>query len=144
MPTVASKRLLLDHPELYHYTTGNGLVGILKSNTIWATHFSDLNDATEVRLLREPLIKALSGRFKELVREHQSGGVRIRKAVAQHGGVQRVSAELANDLVNRYPYAEGRLPESLHFAESDVILGVVRARSVHKIGYGHNCDWAAA
>ena len=43
-----------------------------------------------------------------------------------------------------YPYAEGRLPESLHFAESDVILGVVRARSVHKIGYGHNCDWAAA
>jgi hypothetical protein len=44
----------------------------------------------------------------------------------------------------RYPYAEGRLPESLHFAESDVILGVVRARSVHKIGYGRNCDWAAA
>jgi len=39
---------------------------------------------------------------------------------------------------------QGRLPESLHFAESDVILGVVRARSVHKIGYGHNCDWAAA
>jgi hypothetical protein len=39
---------------------------------------------------------------------------------------------------------QGRLPESLHFAESDVILGVVRARSVHKIGYGRNCDWAAA
>src|SRR5665647_3674623 len=43
-----------------------------------------------------------------------------------------------------FPSAEGRLPESLHFAESDVILGVVRARRVHKIGYGHNCDWAAA
>src|ERR1035437_4398868 len=41
-------------------------------------------------------------------------------------------------VVGKYPYAEGRLPESLHFAESDVILGVVRARSVHKIGYGHN------
>src|SRR5664280_1708360 len=35
---------------------------------------------------------------------------------------------------------QGRLPESLHFAESAVILGVVRARSVHKVGYGHNCD----
>jgi feruloyl esterase len=34
--------------------------------------------------------------------------------------------------------------ESVHFAESDVILGVVRARSVHKVGNGHNCDWAAA
>jgi hypothetical protein len=50
----------------------------------------------------------------------------------------------AVDVAATYPYAEGRLPESLHFAESDVILGVVRARSVHKIGYGHNCDWAAA
>src|SRR5205807_8540307 len=40
--------------------------------------------------------------------------------------------------------AECRLPESLHFTECDVILGVVRARSVHKIGYGHNRDWSAA
>jgi hypothetical protein len=33
--------------------------------------------------------------------------------------------------------AEDRLPKSLHFAESDVIIGVVRVRSVHKVGYGH-------
>jgi len=25
-----------------------------------------------------------------------------------------------------------------------VILGVVRARSVHKVGYGRNGDWTAA
>jgi hypothetical protein len=42
------------------------------------------------------------------------------------------------------PSAEERLPKSLHFAESDVINGVVRARSVHKVGYGHNRDWATA
>jgi hypothetical protein len=42
------------------------------------------------------------------------------------------------------PSVEGRLPESHHFAESDVILGGARVRSVHKAGYGHNCDWAAA
>src|SRR5260221_13640246 len=44
----------------------------------------------------------------------------------------------------RLASAECRLPESLHFTECDVILGVVRARSVHKIGYGHNRDWPAA
>src|ERR1700739_3378799 len=45
----------------------------------------------------------------------------------------------------RFPSAEGRLSESLHFAESDVILGVVRARrSVHKVGYGHNHGQAAS
>ena len=44
---------------------------------------------------------------------------------------------------SEYPSAEDRLPKSLHFAESDVIIGVVRARSVHKVCYGHNCDEAA-
>jgi hypothetical protein len=43
-----------------------------------------------------------------------------------------------------YPSAESRLPKSLHFAESDVIVGVVRVRSVHKVVYGHKGDWAAA
>jgi hypothetical protein len=41
------------------------------------------------------------------------------------------------------PSAEDRLPKSLHFAESDVIIGVVRARSVHEVGYGHKWDWEA-
>ena len=39
------------------------------------------------------------------------------------------------------PSAEDRLPKSLHFAEFDVIIGVVRARSVHEVGYGHKWDW---
>ena len=41
------------------------------------------------------------------------------------------------------PSAEDRLPKLLHFAEFDVIIGVVRARSVHEVGYGHKWDWKA-
>ena len=41
------------------------------------------------------------------------------------------------------PSAEDRLPKSLHFVESDVIIGVVRARSVHEVGYGHKWHWEA-
>ena len=44
---------------------------------------------------------------------------------------------------NASPSAKGRLPECLHFAESEVMLGVVRGRSVHKFRYGHNFGWAA-
>ena len=40
-------------------------------------------------------------------------------------------------LAKKSPSAEDRLPKSLHFAEFDVIIGVVRARSVHEVGYGH-------
>lgn len=32
---------------LYHYTSLNGILGILESRTIWATHASYLNDASE-------------------------------------------------------------------------------------------------
>jgi len=51
---------------------------------------------------------------------------------------------MAAHQLSKFPSAEYRLPASLHFAESDVIGVAVRARSVHKVGYGHNCDWAAA
>jgi hypothetical protein len=38
-----------DHPQLIHYTGAAGLSGILESQTLHATHYSYLNDATEVR-----------------------------------------------------------------------------------------------
>lgn len=34
-------------PFLYHYTTPRGLLGIIDSRTLWATHIRYLNDATE-------------------------------------------------------------------------------------------------
>ena len=49
----------------------------------------------------------------------------------------------SNPRASPSPSAEDRLPKSLHFAESDVIIGVVRARSVHEVGYGHKWDWEA-
>lgn len=96
--TIADKKTIADHPELHHYTTENGFKGIVTKNTLWATHFSDLNDATEVRLLKEPLADALSNRFKKIVREHQSGSLRIRREVIKRGGLQAVAAGLANGL----------------------------------------------
>jgi hypothetical protein len=41
------------------------------------------------------------------------------------------------------PSAEDRLPKSLRFAESDVIIFVVRASGVHELDYGHKWDWEA-
>jgi hypothetical protein len=49
------------HPELHHYTTFAGLKGIVESNTLWATHFLDLNDSREVFLLEELTFPRKSG-----------------------------------------------------------------------------------
>ena len=35
-------------PNLFHYTDGNGLIGILGSSSLWSTHFQSLNDASEM------------------------------------------------------------------------------------------------
>ena len=36
-------------PELWHYTTGEGLIKIIESGELWSTQVSCLNDATEYR-----------------------------------------------------------------------------------------------
>ncbi|MCY8950017.1 DUF2971 domain-containing protein [Bacillus atrophaeus] len=47
-------KILMDEPSepipdrLYHYTSINGLEGILKSKQFWVTHFGFLNDQTEL------------------------------------------------------------------------------------------------
>jgi hypothetical protein len=57
---------------LYHYTSAEGLLGIMQTKTIWATSVQHLNDAQEYRygveLLREELrnrLKAERGPFNE-------------------------------------------------------------------------------
>ena len=64
---------------------------------------------------------------------------------AQHSIGLRIDAvHLASLCRSPLASAQDRLAGWLHLAECDVILGVVRAGSVHKIGYGHNGDWASA
>ena len=50
-------RLTEVHPELYHYTDFDGLKGIIKSKTIWAIHYSCLNDSQEMLCFEKSLKK---------------------------------------------------------------------------------------
>ena len=44
-----------EHKYLYHYTNYQGLLGILESQCIWATHFQFLNDESEFQLFKKEL-----------------------------------------------------------------------------------------
>ena len=46
---------------LYHYTTADGLLSILKGQTLWATNIQYLNDAQEVKYFTEKLTSYLDG-----------------------------------------------------------------------------------
>ena len=43
------------YKNLYHYTTWEGLQGILETQTLWATHYKFLNDYSEIILFKDKL-----------------------------------------------------------------------------------------
>jgi hypothetical protein len=49
-----------DIPELYHYTNLDGITGIINSGSLWATHFSGLNDSLETLVFKDLLYQPLS------------------------------------------------------------------------------------
>jgi hypothetical protein len=64
---------------LWHYTNGPGLLGILQSATLFATHVSGLNDFKETEFAKDLYLKAVEALIKE--RENQPDSVGFLKAV---------------------------------------------------------------
>ena len=82
---IGSTELIAEHPELYHYTRRLAFEGILGSNTLWATHFRDLDDKKEIATLKPLLLRTVEGIFDEEVKtrsratrnryRHRGGGI---------------------------------------------------------------------
>lgn len=86
------------YPELFHYTNIAGLEGIIRTQTLWATHAAFLNDATEIRLFAERLPTIL----KPTIADGISKLARIpanQSLIAQRGGTQEVTEEVAPQIV---------------------------------------------
>lgn len=86
------------YPELFHYTSPAGLEGILRTQTLWATHAAFLNDVTELGLFPE--------RLPEFLRAHVESALRVRAASSdallselnQEGGPSIVAGAMAHEL----------------------------------------------
>jgi hypothetical protein len=94
-----NEALIKSNPELHHYTTRKGLEGIWKTNSLWAMHFSNVSDSSEIELLKKPLAAALATLFKPLIIERQRESFRVRRHVENKGGVEFVACELAQSFV---------------------------------------------
>jgi hypothetical protein len=86
------------YPELFHYTGIDGLMGILRSQTIWATHAAFLNDTHEIiafRSMLSPLLRrAVANGISERIRRDPA----IEEAINQDGGQERVIANISSML----------------------------------------------
>ena len=53
--------------SLFHYTSAEGLLGIVRTNSIFATHYSFLNDATECSLILDVLTPRIEVELKDVI-----------------------------------------------------------------------------
>jgi len=90
------------YKKLYHYTTWEGLKGILQTQSLWATHYKFLNDYSELTLIKKELVPllypiVLEG-YKQLIKHKPSEKGKIQKQgglehCAQHDVEAFVEAE---------------------------------------------------
>jgi hypothetical protein len=61
--------------SLFHYTDANGLIGIVESQSLFATHADFLNDSTECRSILTVLLPRLEAELRELAPKLIKSGI---------------------------------------------------------------------
>lgn len=95
------------YEKLYHYTTWDGLLGILRTQTLWATHYRFLNDYSEIVLFRDKLVSLIlpyvEEGYKMLIKKSPS----IQQKIRQKGGLSHVIQHDAEVIVDAHYSATG-------------------------------------
>jgi len=79
-----------EYRKLYHYTNWEGLLGILQTQTLWATHGRFLNDYSELVLIRDKLIDSVvpivEKAYRVLIEQRKD----VQGDIDQAGGLDQV------------------------------------------------------
>lgn len=98
------------YPELFHYTTIEAFESICRTQQFWATHYEDLNDATELRQVRAVIIDLIEPIIREYYERRMKTDAKFRTRVQRSGGIQRVAQKEAGmwaDSLHRPTFGEG-------------------------------------
>ena len=86
--------------SLFHYTTAAGLIGIIKSQCLFATHANFLNDSAECRILRHLLKPQITAEMAEIVPDLIKRGRLVGDVFREHGEkIYEMQAEKALDSI---------------------------------------------
>ena len=78
------------HEELYHYTSSGGLLGIIQSKTLWATHYAHLNDSEEIIHFKNDLPQIIKPSVKKGSDELIKNNPRLASEIEKRGGIEVV------------------------------------------------------
>lgn len=74
-------------PSLFHYTTAEGLSGILRSQTLWATDYRFLNDSMELKACTAVLLDEVSSAVEEKISKYAEDNVLDMEEIERVGGI---------------------------------------------------------
>lgn len=89
------------HSSLYHYTSWEGLKGIVESNTLFATHAKFLNDSSELYSAASLLIGLLKPSVQKLVEEF-SKVPEVNKAIKRDGSIEHHCDAIVQEIVSHF------------------------------------------
>lgn len=89
------------HPELFHYTGWAGVEGILRTQSLWATHWRYLNDPTELRTARDLLPKLIAPAFAAKLRERIRRDPEFARSLRSDIQVDEAAVEGAYEMVEK-------------------------------------------
>ncbi len=88
------------YKKLYHYTTWEGLKGILQTQSLWATNYKFLNDYSELVLFRDKLVSwiypAVLEGYKKLIAHKPF----LKGKIQKKGGLERIVQHDAEVLID--------------------------------------------
>lgn len=75
------------YKKLYHYTTWEGLQGIIENQTLWATNCKFLNDYSEINFFRDKLIHLLYPNVLESIKKSMKQSTKVMQIIKKRGGL---------------------------------------------------------
>jgi hypothetical protein len=110
------------YEKLYHYTTWDGLLGILQTQTLWATHYRFLNDYSEIVLFRDKLVSWILPYVREAYENLVKQFPDIEQKISQEGGLGQAIQHDAELVVDAQYRATGDEIYILSFVDSTKVF----------------------
>lgn len=92
--------MAFDKPEIYHYTTVEGLLGIASSGKLWATYWRDLNDSSEFMRIKDAIFTTFVPDFISAIKKQALTNRKIREEIAKKDKLVQIANHESKNLLN--------------------------------------------
>jgi hypothetical protein len=121
-----NKKVSEVYEKLYHYTTWEGLQGILETRTLWATNYKYLNDYSEINLFRDKFISLIQPYAAEATQELIKKLPKVNQIIHKKGGLHQVVQHEVEVLTDAWYKALGNEIFILSFCGESKIPNVAK------------------